>query len=456
MSNRTTTETTTNYKKHEFYKARREAVEIAIENKLPSSCWCLWSYLQLLDPFGKRNIDLPNPEELSHLLGLSLRQIKRAMARLQLLELWDFNCKSLKGRNPYGDQAPKNDGSTKILPMTKLSDDGQNCHDDGQNCHDQNSETAPDNGSNSPKIHKIHKINKTLSDPEETEATLNVESTKIIDSEEREKKNELDEEKDLSAGVMRDRHKELAKKVNQHLDSQGDRQSSRENESISVTQSNSKISAESEKPNPQPQIEDRSANNSADVLESQPANSDRKQTSRPSLKNSVSDKKGCDGLCSIEEILGDTLLPRTREELKKTYQFGDEECEEFEEFTKNKASQYREKVVVLDDWAMAKLKSILAEYASWKRQKIAIERRRAEIEKQSHSERTTCGAPAARAPASSSREPVAQEPPSEPENPDKPKKTMKEIAAEIRRKRDEKLLAENPKEYKRRMKWRNL
>ena len=246
---------------------------------------------------------------------------------------------------------------------------------------------------------------------------MTVESTKIIDSEEREKKNESEGEKDLSVDAQSDR-KECKHRTADSTDFIGARQ-------------------------PRPPVLP-----NASRLEWRLAKEVRKarergqkETSRPSLKNPPSKKKGCDGLCSIEEILGDTLLPRTREELKKTYQFGDEECEEFEEFTKNKASQYREKVVVLDDWAMAKLKSLLAEYASWKRQKIAIERRRAEIEKQSHSD---------------SREPVAQEPPSEPENPDKPKKTMKEIAAEIRRKRDEKLLAENPKEYKRRMKWRNL
>jgi hypothetical protein len=114
----------TDYKLHDFYKSRKDAVNIAIENKLPASCWCLWSFLNLLDPFGDRDkgIDLPSSEELAEILGFSHRQIKRAIAKLQILGMWNFNFTQLRGRNLYGSRATE-ELTNKVVDFTSSGEE---------------------------------------------------------------------------------------------------------------------------------------------------------------------------------------------------------------------------------------------------------------------------------------------------------------------------------------------
>lgn len=125
---------------HEFYKAKAEPTMKAILHKITAADWAVWAYLQLLDPFGDRLCDLPDPATIGKTLALSPRQVKRSMNRLEELDLWNFEYIRVRGQNLWGNHdkvvssrqnCPTPDkvatSGQSCLPSAKLSDARQTC-----------------------------------------------------------------------------------------------------------------------------------------------------------------------------------------------------------------------------------------------------------------------------------------------------------------------------------------
>ncbi len=70
-----------------YYQVPNWAAIKAIRAKLTSADWCVWSYLQMLDPYGDRLKETPNPEQIAATVGLSERQVKRSMHKLEEMAL---------------------------------------------------------------------------------------------------------------------------------------------------------------------------------------------------------------------------------------------------------------------------------------------------------------------------------------------------------------------------------
>ena len=115
-----------------FYQTPNHFAMKAIRAKLTSADWCLWSYLQMLDPHGDRMKDIPNPQEIAEAIGISSKQVKRSLTKLEELGLYETEIVHIRGRNLAG-AAVKEARTTlptkdKVVQQrTKLSSSGQLC-----------------------------------------------------------------------------------------------------------------------------------------------------------------------------------------------------------------------------------------------------------------------------------------------------------------------------------------
>lgn len=90
-----------------FYQTPNESAMKAIRAKLTGADWCLWTYLQMLDPFGDRMKKLPSLQEMAEAIGFSAKQVQRSLLKLQRLELYEVELGEIYGRNSGGAAAKK-------------------------------------------------------------------------------------------------------------------------------------------------------------------------------------------------------------------------------------------------------------------------------------------------------------------------------------------------------------
>lgn len=161
-----------------FYQTPNSMTIKAIRAKLTASDWALWAYLQMIDPFGDRMIELPTVSEIAANIEVSERQVKRSLKKLEDLELYYWEPVVIRGQNLAGKQAKQlcqkkkasksnsqENKSSRQRKMTELSNTGQNCpkpdeivqkmtdlSKTGQNCPNQAPEPLSDKDSSSPQI----------------------------------------------------------------------------------------------------------------------------------------------------------------------------------------------------------------------------------------------------------------------------------------------------------------
>jgi hypothetical protein len=87
-----------------FFKLSRETSDLLLNSHLTAAEWRLWVFLIGLDPFGDSYLDLPDPLTIFEKCRLSKPTFYRAIAKLQELELFDFQDKGFTFRNLQGSQ----------------------------------------------------------------------------------------------------------------------------------------------------------------------------------------------------------------------------------------------------------------------------------------------------------------------------------------------------------------
>jgi len=111
-----------------FYQTPNHMAVKAIQAKLTSADWCVWSYLQMLDPFGDRFVDIPSPQEIAEIVGLSEKSVKRSIHKLEELGFYDTQIIAMKGKNLAGKAVRADKKPDKVVQKkTKLSETGQSC-----------------------------------------------------------------------------------------------------------------------------------------------------------------------------------------------------------------------------------------------------------------------------------------------------------------------------------------
>ncbi|WP_156090713.1 hypothetical protein, partial [Planktothrix paucivesiculata] len=129
----------------------------------------------MLDPYGDRLKETPNPEQIAATVGLSERQVRRSMHKLEEMELWEFKIVDMKSRNlatvKSGQSCPQQD--KVVRNKTKLSESGQSCPSQDKvvrnktKLSDSTPETLTQSGSDFPHTLKTYKdFFNTLSEPE--------------------------------------------------------------------------------------------------------------------------------------------------------------------------------------------------------------------------------------------------------------------------------------------------
>lgn len=109
-----------------YYQVPNWAAKKAIAAKLTGADWCVWSYLQMLDPFGDRLMSCPVPEEIAKEVSLSEKQVKRSLNKLEEMGFWEFKVTTWKGRNLATPRKSRTKDKT-VQSETELSESGQNC-----------------------------------------------------------------------------------------------------------------------------------------------------------------------------------------------------------------------------------------------------------------------------------------------------------------------------------------
>ena len=155
-----------------FYQTPNLMAIRAIRSKLTAADWALWSYLQMVDPFGDKMIELPTIPEIAEVIGVSSRQIKRSLSHLEELSLYVWEPVLVRGQNLAGKKAKelcqqkRISKSSERKKMTDLSSPGQFCPNDdrivqlrtnlssfGQNCPNREPEPLSDKGLFSPQTY---------------------------------------------------------------------------------------------------------------------------------------------------------------------------------------------------------------------------------------------------------------------------------------------------------------
>jgi len=177
-----------------FYQTPNWMATKAIQCKLTGADWTVWAFVQMLDPHGDRLKDIPNPQEIGELIGLSPKQVKRSLVKLEELGLYEIEIVKMRGRSLAG--AAVKEMRTKlpdvdkvVQPGTKLSSRRQSCPKKDKSVQpettlsDSPSETlAPRDFPSSHTITDFHKTNQTLS---EGEGERNLIFWKSLDSEDK-------------------------------------------------------------------------------------------------------------------------------------------------------------------------------------------------------------------------------------------------------------------------------
>jgi DNA-binding Lrp family transcriptional regulator len=163
-----------------FYQTPNHMAVKAIQAKLTSADWCVWSYLQMIDPFGDRFVDIPNPQEIAETVGLSEKSVKRSIHKLEELGFYDTQIIAMKGKNLAGKSIRADKKLDKVVPKkTKLSETGQSCpqkdkvvpkktklSETGQSCPNQPPEPSPSKAFEVP--HTIHTYSDLKNTTEDT------------------------------------------------------------------------------------------------------------------------------------------------------------------------------------------------------------------------------------------------------------------------------------------------
>jgi hypothetical protein len=150
-----------------FYPLTPEMSQKLRKSKLTKHEMALWLYLIEKDPFGDRYWQLPSTLEITAELEMSKASYFRARAKLQELELFDFqeqrvDCRNLTGVSKMRLESQKCDSESQ-----KCDSESQKCDSESQKCDKQRSKPAPDKGSTSPHtIQTYSDFIKTLSEEE--------------------------------------------------------------------------------------------------------------------------------------------------------------------------------------------------------------------------------------------------------------------------------------------------
>jgi len=108
-----------------FYQTPNHFAMKAIRAKLTGADWCVWSYLQMLDPYGDRMKDLPNLQEIAEAISLSVKQVKRSLFKLEELGLYEIELLQIRGRNLGG--ATVKESKAKWSTSDKVVQSRQSC-----------------------------------------------------------------------------------------------------------------------------------------------------------------------------------------------------------------------------------------------------------------------------------------------------------------------------------------
>lgn len=159
-----------------FYQTPNDFAMKAIRAKLTGADWCLWSYLQMLDSHGDRMKSIPNPQEIAEIIGISSKQVKRSLAKLEELGLYEIRILQMEGRNLAGaavrERRTKLSATDKVVSeRTKLSSSGQSCPAENEivqaktGLSDSSSETVTEQGfQTSHTLNTLTDLNNTLSE----------------------------------------------------------------------------------------------------------------------------------------------------------------------------------------------------------------------------------------------------------------------------------------------------
>jgi hypothetical protein len=157
-----------------FYPLTPEMSQKLRKSKLTKHEMALWLYLIEKDPFGDRYWQLPSTLEITAELEMSKASYFRARAKLQELELFDFqeqrvDCRNLTGVSKMRLESQKCDSESQKCDSEsqKCDSESQKCDSESQKCDKQRSEPSPDNDSSTPHtLNTYSDFIKTLSEDE--------------------------------------------------------------------------------------------------------------------------------------------------------------------------------------------------------------------------------------------------------------------------------------------------
>ena len=177
----------------QYYPLTQSMGKILRESGFTASEWRIWSYFVEIESWGNCYKDTSALETMS-ICNVSQATYFRAIAKFKELNLFDIQDKGISIKNNYGIKQLQEDYQN--CETATLKNDNATLKNDNefskmivnsQICESQNSELLPDIASGSPKINKINKSLKTLSDSEE-ENLIKIFPIEIEEEEREEKK----------------------------------------------------------------------------------------------------------------------------------------------------------------------------------------------------------------------------------------------------------------------------